>query len=154
MIQRVQSIFLLLAVIVTGVMFITPFAGVFSGDGKMLDFFPYGLIHSTSQECQIVLTTIPLAVLTGIIALITFFAIFLFQNRNLQARLCVISMLLLVGLCGIIYFYINYAKNQIGGEVHYYYPLVFPLVCLVLVFLARKKIVADEELVRSADRIR
>lgn len=90
--------------------------------------------------CQ--LLTLPLAVL----------AIFKFHNRMLQARLCLICIFLLV--C----WYVIYAVTaQPAGSEFIFKPdfaACLPMIEILLYFLARKGIIADEKLVKAADRIR
>ena len=79
-----------------------------------------------------------------IVALLAVYTIFQYKRRMLQARLC------LVGLFGFLVWYILLAVFQ--G----YATMVdsLPMVGAILTFMARKGIIADEKLVRAADRIR
>ena len=113
MIQRLQSVYMLLAAIALAVCF------VFDEDMR-----PSGL--------------------TLCLAVISFCNIFLYKNRVRQARVCLGVM-----LAGIVY-YIFLAIRQ--PQLGWYSAL--PMVAVLLLFLARKRIVKDEKLVRSLDRIR
>ena len=70
--------------------------------------------------------------------------IFLYKKRILQARLC------LVGIIVIFAWYIGLAVTE--GQVDLVGGL--PMVNAILIFMARKGILDDEKLVRSMDRIR
>jgi len=84
--------------------------------------------------------------------------IFLYRNRKVQARVLVLNMLMLVG------WYVLYAvySQTLGGEVkdmmnvtfHASIAAAFPAVAVILYAMARRAILADEKLVRAADRIR
>ena len=81
--------------------------------------------------------------------------IFLYKNRPLQSALCLASILLIVG------WYLSYGiyPYYFGGrfpEVSFRptWVAALPLVALIGYILARRSIMADEKLVRSADRIR
>ena len=81
--------------------------------------------------------------------------IFLYKNRPLQSALCLASILLIVG------WYLSYGiySYYFGGrfpEVSFRptWVAALPLVALIGYMLARRSIMADEKLVRSADRIR
>lgn len=76
--------------------------------------------------------------------------IFLFRKRKLQASLCLLSIVLLVGW----YLVLAILPQSMGAEIQLKWPALLPAVSIVLVFLARKGIVADEKLVRSLDHIR
>lgn len=78
-----------------------------------------------------------------------------YRNRMSQARFCLISVLLLV-LWYIIYAVIvNVLLSDVPGrEFSPSWAAFLPLASIVLNMLARRAILADEKLVRAADRIR
>ena len=83
------------------------------------------------------------------------YSIFAYGNRRAQARFCVFNALLLVG------WYVLYAVCSrvcsTGNGIFEFRPTVFaafPCVALILYMMARRAILADEALVRAADRIR
>jgi len=82
--------------------------------------------------------------------LMTIVTIFLYTRRKVQAALC------LVNIAVILAWYILLAVLPQGvNEVRIlqWYDAL-PAVCVILIFMARKGILADEKLVRSLDRIR
>ena len=82
--------------------------------------------------------------LQAVSAALSAYTIFQYQRRPLQARLC------LAGLFVVFAWYIGVAVlEQTVGTVE-----ALPMVNAILIFLARKGILDDEKLVRSADRIR
>ena len=102
---------------------------------------------------------LPLAVLqqalTAIIAIIALVTIFLYKKRILQIRLCVFNALLILGFYGFFAFLIYSLKGDMeGASVSVKIALSFPLVNLILDYLAIRNIGADEALVRSLDRLR
>ena len=77
-------------------------------------------------------------------AALSAYTIFLYRRRMVQARFC------LAGLFVIFAWYIGIAVLEgVAGFVE-----SLPMVNAILIFLARKGILDDEKLVRSADRIR
>lgn len=91
-------------------------------------------------------------VLSGTISLID---IFLYKNRPLQAKLCwVIMGLLAIWYLG--YFLLgNSLADEFKADFQFSYIVTcLPAIAIILTFLARKGIMADEKLVRSMDRIR
>ncbi len=80
------------------------------------------------------------------------FAIFDYHNRKRQARFCMFSMLMIIG------WYIVYGVfSQVlmpGFMFHVGFAACLPLIAFILLWLARHSILADEALVRAADRIR
>lgn len=77
-------------------------------------------------------------------------AIFFYKHRKRQGLLCVFNMLTLV------LWYLMLAVNIQNTEsaVALEWPALLPTVSIILLFLARQGILADEKLVRSLDRIR
>lgn len=72
----------------------------------------------------------------------------------LQIRLSVINIVLLLGLEGLMFYYVSVIKNELEGNVSYNVLIVFPVVSAILVYLALRAIAKDEALVRSLNRLR
>jgi hypothetical protein len=95
-----------------------------------------------------------LLVLTAILPLVT---MFLYKRRMLQIRLCAVNIVLLIGVVVFvaIYYYLNSILD--GAEFtarSFSITAIFPLLSLILTYLAARAIFRDEMLVRSLDRIR
>ncbi len=146
MLQRKQTALLAFAVISLLQLFLFPVYG-FEKDGQQTLFFIYGLdTLNPDFFVLIALNVFSIFLLAAII--------FLYKNRKQQMLLCKIATLLIAGLIVAIFYF---AKNveAMGGYTSEIQPiLVAPLVALVLVILANRFIKKDEELVRSADRLR
>ncbi|MBQ2068175.1 MAG: DUF4293 domain-containing protein [Paludibacteraceae bacterium] len=95
-----------------------------------------------------------LTVATILIPLLALVDIFLFKKRILQARLNIFSVMLCLGYYGVLAIYGWLAKEALGVEWHILPWSSIPAVCLVLTFMATRRILKDEALVRAADRIR
>lgn len=97
----------------------------------------------------------PMALVLGLSLLINIYTIFLYNNRKLQAKFCLFSILLLV--CWYILYVVCwniFSSDDVKEYLHPLWSAVLPFVSMILSFLARKAIIADENLVRAADRIR
>jgi hypothetical protein len=92
--------------------------------------------------------------LTMIAVFIKLTAMLLYKKRMMQARLCVLNILLLIA------WYIAFAVITLGKQDTLHavmavsIPASFPAVSIILYVMARHGIMADEKLVRSMDRIR
>ena len=94
---------------------------------------------------------IALVVLAAIIAVVSLANIFLFRNRKLQMTICnVITFLTVVMIFVAGYF--SVAHEAVPDIPHY--GTALPGLVLVANLLAKRGIQADENLVRSADRLR
>ena len=138
MIQRIQSIFLLLSAGVLGSNFVFPFA---SSSNKDQIHFEDGLF--TVQDNPYLLGL----VITS--ALITFIIIFLYKNRQLQLKLSLLSFLLLGACMGLLFSTLpKFIDYSLGLGVY------TPVIALVLTILAYVFIKKDDKLVKSMDRLR
>ena len=131
MIQRIQTIFLFISAIIC----------------FLFLFIPIGEIDTIMLIVKDISISTIITIASGILSI---FALFLFKNRKLQIRICLINIALLFMNISYIYFYFT----EINTE-HSISPLIMtPLAAILFLLLALRTIKKDEELVRSADRIR
>jgi len=153
MIQRIQSIYLFLAAILITAVYFLPLLGMEGNENIVYTFYTNGVLMDGQQT--LILSTWPVSIMVGAIALLLFINIFLYKRRIIQMRICIYSILLILGLYFLIWFYQNQFSAQIPiEEVQYFYGLIFPLLAIVFIWMAFKGIRKDERLVRSYDRIR
>ena len=153
MIQRVQTIFLLL----TSVFF---FSYWFFG----LEWYEKGypvIINLFNGSEYINLVLISISYIPLIISTISFVSVFMFYNRKLQTRLtnAGFTLSIIMSLFTIFYFYncLGYLLELMPSkflEILMYAAIANPFICCYLLFLALKSIKRDDELVSSLDRIR
>lgn len=152
MIQRIQTIYLLVATILLGSIFVFPFAELLSSDGQLFIFNFNGL--SIDNEEGLYLLTVPTIILLIVIVLIPFISIFLYKKRVLQMRANSLNIFLMLGYLGLNYYYIQNFSKQLEGVVSYQITSIFPFITVILTYLAIRSIGKDEALVRSMNRIR
>ncbi|CAM1339495.1 DUF4293 domain-containing protein [Tenacibaculum aestuarii] len=145
MIQRIQSIYLLVA-------------GVISGGLTFL----FSLWNTTQTNP----TTYVIDLFTGnsileklvpvsffISAFISIASVFLFRNRQLQFVMNRLNILINLFLLGILI----YLSQTLSGEASVSEKgigMFFPVIVILLLFLANRAIKKDEDLVKSVDRLR
>ena len=142
MIQRIQSIFLLLA---SGACFgllglpiaetEQPLARGFFTDADFDLFDHWSLLA--------------LFVSAG---LLLFVAIFLYKNRPAQLKFTLVSILLIIG--GVIAGGLLLSQSLAADQFQFAFGVALPVLGMVFALLARRGISKDEKLVRSADRLR
>jgi len=154
MIQRIQTIYLLIADLLIAILLFLPFAEIAGGKGNLFLFGILGVVAEGGTVGIPQQTTLPIAVVVVLNLLLLTFIIFQYKKRPLQIKLSYVSILLLLFLAAIIYFYVWQVSNQLGGNYAIKISTYLPLVATVLVYLAIKGIVKDEKLVKSIDRIR
>ncbi|MFA5648077.1 MAG: DUF4293 domain-containing protein [Bacteroidales bacterium] len=153
MIQRIQSVFLLIATILLSFMLFMPVAHVARKvDGALFELGFKGLTGIESLPDSF--NSAPMSILIALCLAICAITIFLYKKRMLQIRLCVGNIVLLLGLEGLMFYYVQLAKQALGGIASYNIVFIFPLVAAILIFLALRAIARDEALVKSLDRLR
>lgn len=135
MIQRIQSIWLLLAAVCG---FTTLVASFYIGSSDTLP-----VEHFTAKDNLLLL------ILTVITATISAVTIFLYNNRPLQLKLSFAALAL--SSINIILFFISIKKYTSGGIA---LESVAAFVIPIFLLLAIRSIWKDEKLVKSTDRLR
>ncbi len=152
MIQRKQTVFLFIAVVLTVVCLCMPLCRFTATDDIGSEFVLYNLWLTNAEGGHdfsvwalfaILLVTCPIGL----------FTIFSFHNRIVQSRFCLFNILLILGWYVVFIIFMLGFSNSLGSR-HLALASVFPLISAILYFIARKAILADEALVRAADRIR
>ncbi|HSN47693.1 MAG TPA: DUF4293 family protein [Flavobacterium sp.] len=137
MIQRIQTIYLLLAFLVTGVLpFFIPLWTM--ADGKAYLF----------MQNQVYVVILGLSTTLSLLSIISYKKR---QNQFVIGRLNMILNLILLGL-------FVYRSLNVSGETLVVSEkgigMFLPIVAIVLLVLANKAIKKDEDLVKSVDRLR
>lgn len=157
MIQRKQSIYLALAALLAAATWFYPVSTTANERGEVI-FMTYGLATSQGESLEEAAVKIPFHVLLSVVGLALVVSIFLHGNRPRQIR--VVRGTYLIVIAAIAFLFISDRSVQAymagsGPMVHSYGPsFVLPLIILILAVLAERSIKADEELVRSTDRLR
>ncbi len=150
MLQRIQTLFLLIAAGLIAAMFFIPLAQ-FVIDNRIYNF-NYRAIQVSGAEP--LFKTYSLAILLTVILLLLWVTVFLFKHRRLQMRLCIYNMLLNLGFYGLFYFYYHQVVSVNQFVYTFKIASVFPLITIILLWLAFRGIRKDDLLVKSVDRIR
>ena len=153
MIQRIQTLYLLIIVSLITALFFLPLSTIQLG----MDFYTFDVsgLSTMTTPSELIFPVWALMGLAAVIVLAAFVAIFMYKKRVLQMRICVFNALLLIGFYGLMaYFTWQIAKP---ADIFHFSPhiaLGFPFVSLILSYLAIRSIGADEALVRSLERLR
>ena len=155
MIQRIQTVYLVISLILIGLIFWFPIADLFVDDNFQYLFLYRGIYDTTGEFDILAISSIPLAILFTIILTLNLVSIFLFKNRLLQMRISILNIILMIGSIGLMYFYIWMAKTELNAEAQYTTLMpIIPLISAILTVIAFKAINKDQKLVKSLDRIR
>ena len=152
MIQRIQSVYLLLVTCVLGIAMCLPLGRFIGADNVTTEVLePLGVTLSDGGFMY----TWGLFVILLLSAIIAFCTIFLFRNRRLQTRMTVFNSLSLVGFYVVFAVFVFALKRNLGvASFQVEWTLCLPAVAIVLTYLAFRGIRRDEKLVKAADRLR
>ena len=160
MIQRIQSIYLTLALVFSIVLFWVPLSLIMPLP-EAENAFPYkldvfGITHLENQQTILDQEAIPLLSLLAIISFLILVIIFLFKNRPVQYKLGRLTMLLVLVFVFLIFYYSDQMKllSGTGESPAYVVGTYLPLVIILMLFFAVRAIKKDETMVRSAERLR
>ena len=152
MIQRIQTLFLLAAAALLAGMLVLPLAEIQTDAGITYTGFCRGFQDGNGD---LVVSTWPLFILALTMACLLLVNIFLFRKRKIQIRICVYSIVLGFGLIGMMYyFWVIVFRQLLVADYWFRMPVVFPVLAIILIYLAFRGIRKDEILIRSLDRIR
>ncbi|MCD7963176.1 MAG: DUF4293 domain-containing protein [Rikenellaceae bacterium] len=154
MIQRIQTVYLLVTVILMCVICFLPLADfidvIENTTGKL-----YGWGISTPEGCFIYPD---MTILLGLTILLPLITVFLYRKRWLQIRMCIVEMVLLAGMqIYIIMHIVRYFNTDkyIAFESFFFSVTdIIPIAGIILMFLALRGIMKDEMLIKSLNRIR
>ncbi len=138
MLQRIQTIWLFLASACAFISLKVPFYNGTRSDATL----PNKLLGT--DNFYLMLLTIAI----GVIALIT---IFLYSNRKLQIRLCLLNILL-EGL--LIFLYYKQTITFVAGSGTYSLTAILQVLILIFLFLAIRGINNDNKIIKESNRLR
>lgn len=154
MIQRIQTLYLLVAEMLVAALFFVPFAEIAALEGNVYKFDMKGIYLEGVQKSELIYGSLPLIILCAVSLILILFTILQYKKRVLQMRLSTIIIFLMVGISALIFYYVWSSAKIISGTYSFHIYLVFPIIAAILIYLAIRAIAKDELLVRSIDRIR
>jgi hypothetical protein len=150
MLQRIQSVYLILAAAAMLISVTLPLASFYFNTEEVL-FEAMG-IYLNGELTDSTWGLFVIGLMSSIAALIT---IFLYKNRILQIRLSIFNIVLMIGFYlyfGFIMYKVYPVENLEFSKVGF--GAIMPIVSIILTILAIRKIGADEALIRSLNRLR
>lgn len=159
MIQRIQTLYLTLVVILGTLLCFFPAVNFYSPEGaeqfrQFTTTFAH-IVDVTNPESPLnVMNIVSLSILSVTIPVIALVTIFLYKKRILQARINIITVVLCAGWYAVLGVYVWFAKENLQVEWYLTPWAAIPLVNIILTLMATRAILKDEALVRAADRLR
>jgi hypothetical protein len=149
MIQRIQTLYLLVVVIL----------------GTLLCFFSpvYFMMTGTTEYPLNIMEKLPMAIMTIASPVLALLSIFLFKHRLLQVRINIMNVIMCLGFYALLALYTAYVVKGyepvgdlklLGADWYVTLWASIPLINLILLMMATRRILKDEALVRAANRLR
>jgi len=158
MIQRIQTIYLLLAVVATPVLlFFFPLAAYYSDTATLKLYLSH--IQNLVPSLPLPLTLNPFLQYAGIIisiiaGIICIYTISSFKNRIKQVRLVRITLFLIILVIAWQFFITDLIRKNLSTIPDYEIGIYMPIISLIFLLLAQRAILKDERKIRAADRLR
>ena len=154
MIQRIQTVYLLIAEMLIWLLFFVPFADILGKDGKIYRFDIKGISPEGAPSTEMIFSSLPLIIICALTLLLIVITIYRFKNRIQQIKLAKLNIFILLCSEGLMYYYLTSGAKIVSGTTSFHIYFVFPVIAAILIYLAIRAINKDEQLVRSIDRIR
>lgn len=151
MIQRIQTLFLLTAAILSGMLLTGDLIRLAAGNSTVFSLSFAGMVDQGGDVLQ---RLWPMTVILATVPLLALVAIFFYRNRPLQMRLTMLVLLLSLGTLILGAFYVLMFDRKIDVTVMWRVKVLFPLITAILAWLAYRAIMKDEARVKSYDRLR
>ena len=153
MIQRIQTIYLALATSFTAYFALTTLATIATTD-SIYQLTTFGLFDANHKEVLPLISTLWFGLFSWLLVILQVGTIFLYKNRLTQIRLTIISIVVNIGLMGLVYFFCSKSETMLGAIISYKIGAICPIISSVLLVLALLGIKKDENLIKSLNRIR
>ncbi|MDO3628673.1 DUF4293 domain-containing protein [Mucilaginibacter sp. BT774] len=155
MIQRIQSIYLLLASLAVFALFLFPLVHNVYVAGVPSTITVSGIYRDVNGAQAHTESFIALIAATAVVAIMPLILIFLYKNRKQQAMLCYGYIVVIFGYS----FWMAETVKSYTGDVslntnNFGIGALLSSVSIIFALLAAKAIQRDEKLVKSADRLR
>lgn len=155
MIQRIQSIYFSIMILLSLVLIKGSFINFSDGTGATINVTLNGIVRDRiGQIPEMIDKLLPLSVLIILIPSISLITIFIFKNRKLQllfsSFLVILAAMFLIATIYVSFrIVLKFDATLIPG-----FKMILPLTILIFAILAFRGIKKDDQLVKSYDRLR
>ena len=147
-IQRIQTVYLLIAVILMVVFSFFPALTFELGDKTVL----YGALESgRAGVMHINPLLLTLVILISLLALID---VFLYKNLQRQMTVCFVDIIIGIAMLIAICIQAFYVGNRDGWIVSWQWYLILPVLSILFLMMAHKSMSRDKKKLLDADRLR
>lgn len=150
MLQRIQTVYLLIMVVLLGLTFLFPFANYILTN-ESVSFDAMGMEYMDENRVRF-----PFYVSLALCMAMGLISIFSYKKRVLQLKLGRFNYLLLLVVIVLSFVNVRTLTDVFSEQpqVEYGAGLFLPVAALAFLFLANRSIKKDEDLIKSLDRLR
>lgn len=155
MIQRIQSVYLLLTAILSFLFLKGSIITFIDRSGYLIKMtFNQIIRESPVAAVEILEKTFAVTLFIILIPVLSAIIIFIFKNRNLQKRLVRFLIIVVIAFIFTSCLYAYIIITKYNSEIVPGFKMVIPLLQLIFSVLAYRGIIKDDNLVKSYDRLR
>lgn len=154
MIQRIQTIWLLISAISSGLLLKGGIVNFIDKAGQKYYTGFSGIYKLNDSGSDLVNSSVPLAALIILIPVLSIISILLFKSRRIQKVITLILITFSLCLIILVSYYSFILMRNYDAELIPGIKMIIPLIILIAEFLAYKGISRDDLLVKSYDRLR
>ena len=155
MIQRIQSLYLFVLAVISGLLLTGSVLNFIDKTGSVIKVTYNEIIKSTGgQGIELIEKLLPLTILIIFIPVFSLMTIFLYKNRKVQLRLALVLIILTATQ---LIAFVHVSLSVISKFEAHLVPgikMIIPVLMLILSVLTYRGIRKDERLVKSYDRLR
>ena len=155
MLQRIKTLYLLTIVVLSCITFFSPVADLVNQANSLQYLVDFKGIYQVLPTGNIFISRVwGVTTFAAIVPIFAFYALVSYKNRIKQIRFCVLNMFIMILYYIALFTYLWVASNRLNAGFHLHLVAIFPLINLIINYLAIGAIGKDEKLVKSMDRIR
>jgi len=151
MIQRIQTLYWLLAAVAVVAACFLPYANLYPPQAEVC-LYPTGVFET--QGNQWVYQTLPLLALLALGGVLEMVTIFLYKKRPWQLRLSIWAIIVLIGAVGVEVYYAFAAGMRLETNWQIRFAMALPLVGAVLTYLGLHAVRRDQAYLKRMSRLR
>jgi hypothetical protein len=153
MIQRIQTLYLIVTLIIISLLLIFPYGYFTSSDTAVYQLNHGGLIKLTDNKITQIYFNYAVTILVSIAISLDIYGIIQYKNRKKQISHCKALIYILLIISGSL-FWLFFKTTSSFEHSKMSWVIFTPIIAILPTYMAMKAIKKDEELVQSADRLR
>ena len=155
MIQRTQSIYLLLTTLLSLLFLKGSFLNFIEKSGTVIKITFNGIARDAGGQGQeLIEKLLPVSAFIILIPVFSLLTIFIFKNRKIQLRFALSVIIFIIGFIFVLIYYSWIVITEYRAEIVLGFKMAIPLLMLIFAVLAYRGIKKDDLLIKSYDRLR